>query len=68
MKPVFITQEAWETLTWKEQDFIVFRYIRWYSKTKLKRKLYITTDVWLWKIQKKITEIIKNNSVNKITK
>jgi hypothetical protein len=64
-KPLFITCEIWATLTIKEKDFIILVTSRKYTKSQIKRRLYITSDVWYWKIQKKVKNKIKND-INKV--
>lgn len=64
-KPLFITCEIWETLTIKEKDFIILVTSRKYTKNQIKRRLYIMSDVWYWKIQKKVKDKIKND-INKV--
>lgn len=69
-KPEHISNEMWDTLTDKQKDYITLLYARKYTKIKIMRKLYITTDSGFWKMQKivrkKIEEDIKRmDSVHK---
>lgn len=65
-KPIFISENLWENLSYKEQDFIKFR-AEWLPKEKIMRKLYITTRQWYFKLAKKVSKKIIND-VNKVSK
>lgn len=60
-KPFYITKETWDSLTWKEQDFIIFLRERKYTKAQIMRKLYITTEQGFWKIRKRVREKISGD-------
>jgi len=64
-KPIFVEQNIRETLSWKEQDFLVMLYMKKFTKKQLMRRLYITTDVGYWKLKKRVREKITINKVNK---
>lgn len=57
-RPSYISKENWDKMSWKEKDYI--RLIQQGKRTKkqIKRILYITTDVWLWKLRKKVLKYI----------
>lgn len=72
-KPIYITQETWNNLKWKEQDFIIFLREKRFTKRQIKRKLYITTDVWYWKLETKVKKKIEKDllsfyDTNKVNK
>ena len=63
-RPFYIDKEIWDDMKWKEQDFIIFLREKRYTKEQIKRNLYITSDVWFWKLRKRV--LAKINKVNKI--
>lgn len=44
-QPLYIPLETWNTLSWKEQDFIVMLRESRFTKTQIMRRLYITSEV-----------------------
>lgn len=62
MRPFFVPKEVWETLSWKEQDFLSLLEARQYTKREIMRKLYVTTEVGYWKLAKRVRA--KLNAVN----
>ena len=58
-KPFYLSDETWESLSWKEQDFIVFLREKRYTKEQIMRKLYITSSVGYWKLQNRVSKAIK---------
>lgn len=65
-KPIFISENLWKKLSFKEIDYIEFK-TRGFSKEKIMRKLYINTRQGYHKFEKKVREKIKND-VNKVYK
>jgi len=65
IRPFYISKETWKWLTWKEQDFIVFLREKRYTKDQIKRRLYITTEMWYWKLQKRVLNKIKSD-INRV--
>ena len=53
-KPHYITQELWDSLSWKEQDFIVLLREKRYTQSQIQRKLYITTRMGYDKLRKRV--------------
>jgi hypothetical protein len=66
-KPFYISQQTWEKLSFKEQDFIIFLKERRFTKSQIMRKLYINTDMGYWKLQKRVNDKIKDD-INKVYK
>lgn len=60
-RPAYIKESVWDTMSWKEQDFVIFCREKQRTKNQIKRKLYITTDTWYYKLQKKVSNKIKAN-------
>lgn len=57
----WISPQAWESLTLKEKDFVIFVHSRRYSKEKIMRKLYIEDRTSFWRIQKNVKEKLKED-------
>ena len=66
-KPFYISDYTWKNLSWKEQDFIVLLKERKYTKSQIKRKLYLTTEMWYWKLNKRVNQKIQYD-INKVYK
>jgi len=60
-RPAFVSKQTRETLSWKEQDFLVMLYMKKFTKKQLMRRLYITSDVGYWKLKKRVREKITIN-------
>ena len=57
-KPPYISKENWDKMSWKEKDYIYLLRTKKYTKSEIKRALYITSDVGLWKLNKKVKNYI----------
>lgn len=66
-KPFYISSETWETLSWKEQDFIIFLREKKYTQKQIMRRLYITTRQGYNKLLNKVKKKIELD-VNKVYK
>jgi DNA invertase Pin-like site-specific DNA recombinase len=64
-KPFYISKETWDNLKDKEKDFIYYLREKKYTKKEIMKKLYINTRQGYWKLQKRVSEKIKND-VNKV--
>ena len=58
IRPHYITIENWNKMTRKEQDYIFLLRKERYTQEELKRALYIETDQWLWKLNKRVRKFI----------
>jgi len=70
VKPFYISDDIWETLKHKEQDFIILVHSRKYTKAQIMRKLYLDNRTSYWKLQKRVIEKIKCDveKVNEVNK
>lgn len=57
-RPHYISEENWQKMSWKERDYVGLLMERKYSKADIKRKLYITTDQWFWKLRNRVKKFI----------
>lgn len=57
--PDFISPETFNSLSWKEQDFIVLVHSRKFTRAQIQRALYIPSKTSYWRMRKKIAEIVK---------
>lgn len=64
-KPHYITAETWAGMTWKEQDFVILLRERRWTRSQIMRRLYITSRQGYDKLQKRVAEKIRGNSVAK---
>lgn len=62
----WIWDNTWESLTLKEKDFVILLHKR-VSKRYLMRKLHLSDNSWLWRLQKRVTKKLKND-IDKINK
>lgn len=54
----WINDKTWEVLSLKEKDFVILLHKR-VSKRYLMRKLHISDNSWLWRLQKRVTKKLK---------
>lgn len=54
----WINDKTWEVLSLKEKDFVILLHKR-ISKRYLMRKLHISDNSWLWRLQKRVTKKLK---------
>lgn len=57
--PDFISPETFESLTWKERDFLVLVHSRKFTKSEIQRMLYIPSKTSYWRMRRKMTEIVR---------
>lgn len=66
-KPFYLSKETWNSLTDRERDYIC---MLWQNKTRsqIMRRLYLKCRVAFWRLQKTVTEKIKNDvaKINKV--
>lgn len=56
----WINDKTWEVLSLKEKDFVILLHKR-ISKRYLMRKLHISDNSWLWRLQKRVTKKLKKD-------
>lgn len=63
-RPDYITEENRNKMSRKEKDYIqLLREKRW-TKEEIMRKLYITTDMWFWKLRQRVRIFINSVDCN----
>lgn len=61
-RPDYISMDNRWKMSWKEKDYVQLLSENKWTKDEIKRKLYISTDVWFWKLRKRVIRYI--NKVN----
>lgn len=60
-KPLYITKETWEWLTYKEIDFILLLHKKRYSQKDIMRRLYLTDRTAYYKLRTRVAAKIKSD-------
>lgn len=58
-RPTYITQQARDSMNWKEQDLVVLLREKKRTKQQIKRKLYIYSDRTYYRIIKNVSSKIR---------
>lgn len=68
-KPIklsWVSNTTWDLLSLKEKDFVIYLH-KWVTKSFIMRRLHISGNSWLWRLQKRVTnKLIKD--IDKINK
>lgn len=59
-RPFYVSKPVWDTLSWKEQDFIILLNERRHTKAQIMRKLYITTNMGYHILRNRVREKTKS--------